>query len=448
MAFTILFQILKNWWWFFFPLILVLPFKFFYFWWITWEVWDKKRKYTFLELIPPEEVKKPFKAMEDVFNVLWTIFYNSPNWKERWCEGVPTKFVSWFSLEIVSIKGEIHFYMRIEKKFVDEVKATFYSHYPEMEIKEVEDYTKEVPRDIPNEKWDLYSEEFTLLKDEVYPIKTYSMFFERPEQEARIEQEKRVDPLTSLLEALSALKSGERYWMQICVTPITDKEVPIHSRGRAIADKIAKRPSSPPKRFFLHEIFSTLIDALIPGPPRRSSSKKETLLVGPEILLTPGEKEILKAIETKISKPCFNCFIRIVYLYKKDEPYSRINFRIARNYFQHFIHTTLNGIIFFGPTRTKIHYWLRERRLYLRKRKNLRNYIERIPPYSPWNSRGIPVHPIDFGFYPKTPGKWQKGTFVLSSEELTSIFHFPAKITVPTMPRVITKKVGPPPILP
>ncbi|MBC7074100.1 hypothetical protein H5T58_01800, partial [Candidatus Parcubacteria bacterium] len=128
---------------------------------------------------------------------------------------------------------------------------------------------------------------------------------------------------------------------------------------------------------------------------------------------------------------------------RKDQPYFGGNFAIGRTYFQHFFHQALNGIVFFGPTRTKIHYLMRQRRVFLRKRKIFKNYLLRMPSYFPWNLRGIPIHPFDFGFYPKGPGSWKKGTFLLSSEELATIFHIPTKITVPTVPRVITKKIGP-----
>jgi hypothetical protein len=51
---------------------------------------------------------------------------------------------------------------------------------------------------------------------------------------------------------------------------------------------------------------------------------------------------------------------------------------------------------------------------------------------------------IDFGFYPKGPGKWQKGTIVLCSEELTTIFHFPLVSDLPGLPKVVSKKSAPP----
>ena len=136
--------IFKNWWWFFLPIILVFPFKSLYLWWIRWDVWYKKHKWILLEIKPPKEILKPFRAMENVFSMIWGI-YDGANWRERWCEGEHIKGPFWLSFEIVSIGGKIHFFMRILKEWRDLAESTIYSQYPEAEISVVEDYTKYIP---------------------------------------------------------------------------------------------------------------------------------------------------------------------------------------------------------------------------------------------------------------------------------------------------------------
>jgi hypothetical protein len=109
----------------------------------------------------------------------------------------------------------------------------------------------------------------------------------------------------------------------------------------------------------------------------------------------------------------------------------------------------LNSFVFYGATRTRIHYWIKSRRLYLRKRQRLREAIERIPSFFPWNITGNPPPLVKFLIpfgYRILPGK--KSVGVLNVEELATIFHLPIHIYVPTVPRVETKKVGPPPGLP
>jgi hypothetical protein len=439
-----IFQILKNWWWFFFPLVFFPIFRFFYFWWIRWEIFYKKSfKWILLEIKPPKEVLKPFSAMETIYSLLFGL-YDSPNWRERWCKGAfPILTGGWFSFEICSFGGEIHFYLRVPAGFRSTAEAAIYSQYPETEIKEVEDYTQRIPKDIPNEKWDLYSEDYTFARPDHFPIKTYSMFFERPEEEKRVTEEKRLDPFNSLLESLSQFQSGEQIWIQIVGAPFSDDQFPWIEAGKKEINKIAKR-EAPAKKGLLRE----LIDTLLFGPPKKAEKPLEIL--APELRLTAGEKEIISAIENKISKTAFICWMRVVYICKKDEPHNFGNALTFRGYVTpQFSTGHLNRIVFFGATRTRIHYLLKDRRLYLRKRQRLREYIERLPSFFPWSMVGeyppLIKFLIPFG-YRIPPGK--RPILILNTEELATIFHFPVKIYIPTVPRVEAKRVGPPPTLP
>lgn len=416
---SLFWTIFKNWWWFFGPLILYYPLRSLYFWWLNWHVWYPKIKWILIEIKPPREILKSFKAMEDIFNQLWAIAYHRPNWKERWCEGelfTPTS--GWFSAEIVSIGGQIHFYFRIREGWRNMVESTIYAQYPDIEISLVDDYTKNVPSDIPNKDWDFYGEEYRLLADDPFPIKTYSSFFEKEGETVRTGEEK-IDPLNSFLEDLSRLKPGEQFWFQIIAESILPRDHSWQARGKEIINKLTKRPEKPKPKPILQEA----IEILISGPPK---PKEEKEVFPPEMKLTPGEREFLKSIENKIYKPSFKVSMRALYLAKRDVWFAG-NKYLARTYLSHFINDP-QGLAHWGETRAKVHYFLRSRRIYLRKRKLLRNYINR--------------------FHPKYPRGSSKGCFVLNIEELATIFHFPSKITVPTLPYVEAKKAGPPPNLP
>lgn len=449
------FQVLKNWWWLFLPIILWFPAKSMYLWWLRWEVWYKKKKWILLELIPPRENIKPFSSMENVFSMLWGI-YDAPNWRERWCGGtLPLGGGLWFSFEIVSFEGEIHFYIRIPEDFRNTAESALYSQYPDIEIRLAEDYTEKVPKDIPNEKWDLYSEDYSLLRPDHFPIKTYTMFFEREMEERRIIEEKRLDPLDTLLEGLSKLNPGEQLWFQIVCNPITDDIFPWLAKARAAANKIAKRPTPTPKKPLLIEALEMIVSSffegiqtLISGPStgKPKEEKKEGELVAPELRLTPGEKEVLAAIENKIKKNAFQCWIRQVFLYKLDMPCSPGNYKIIRTYLMgQFSSQNLNTFVYWGPTRTKIHYFFKKRRLYLRKRQRLKGYIERLPSLWPRTMTGEPF--CSFGHVQgRKPGI--RGTIILNIEELATIFHFPVKVITPGLKVIEAKKIGPPPGLP
>ena len=393
--------------------------------------------------------------MEAIYSLFFGL-YDSPNWRERWCKGTfPLAGGGWFSFEICSFGGEIHFFLRIPEGFRNAAESAIYSQYPETEITVVEDYTQKVPKDIPNEKWDLYSEDYTFLKPDHYPIKTYSMFLERPEEEKRVREEKRLDPLNSLLESLSLLQSGEQIWFQLVCAPFSDDQFPWQEKGKAEVKKIAKKEVSPPKKTLFGEIIDTIFSFLketmeIFFGVKPAQKEKPLEIVAPELRLTPLEREIVSAIEKKISKTAFLCWARVVYICKKDEPHNFGNAGILRGYLTpQFSAEHLNRIVFFGATRTRIHYWLRARRVYLRKRQRLREYIERVPSFFPWNIVGEPPPFIKFLTlfgYRIPPGK--RSTLILNSEELATIFHFPVKVYIPSVPRVEAKKIGPPPILP
>ncbi|MDI6883377.1 MAG: hypothetical protein QMC93_02860 [Patescibacteria group bacterium] len=408
-------SVIKIWWWLILPIFLYFPAKSLYLWWIRWEVWYKEQNWILLEIIPPAEILKPFRAMEDVFAGLWPI-YDSANWRERWCEGMLPKFPYWFSFEIVSLEGEIHFYLRTLRESQKLVESVIQAHYPEAEIFEVSDYTQNVPQDIPNDDFNFYGEDFVFVREDAYPIKTYK-FFEATTPEA-VEAEKKIDPSYSMLEALAHLKKGEQYWFQIIIAPILDKDIPWITDGKKLVGKLAGRPEAKKEKSIIGETFGTLFW----GAPKETKEARETIPL--EFRLTPGEREVLKAIEEKISKWGFKVSLRSIYIYKK-EAYFPPHAKIARSYFSHFATQNLNAIMYWLKTRTRIHYFFKKRRLFKRKRAIFRKYVNRFP-----------------ALYPKMAGP---GNLVLNCEELATIFHFPTKPTIlpPGVPRIIARK-GPP----
>jgi len=179
----------------------------------------KKIKPILLEIRIPKEIVKPIRAMETVLMSIWQVFYQPPDWWEKWIDG---QFQLSFALEIVSIDGDPHFYIRIPDRFRDPIETAIYAQYPEVEIVEAEDYAKKVPQDIPNKKWNMWGTDYKLIKEDAYPIKTYSEF----ETERETKEEKRIDPLAILLEAMAKIKKGEQLWVQIIAKPVTDAEKP------------------------------------------------------------------------------------------------------------------------------------------------------------------------------------------------------------------------------
>jgi len=412
--------IFKTWWWVSLPFLFWKPFRILYFYFIN-ERWDSTIEKIILEIRMPKEVLKPIRAMEEVFagfHAIHDVFV----WREKWLEG---QFQLSISCEIVSLGGEVHFYIRAPKIYRNIIESNIYSQYPEAEIFEVEDYTKAVPQDIPNKDWDCWGTSFINTKPDPYPIKTYLKF----ESEREIKEEKRVDPLAGFLEGMAALKSGEQLWLQIRAVPIRHGggEKPWVEEGLEIKDKLVRRPEKPKSKPLVQEAAEVLITGKAPGvaPP------EEKEIIPPEMKLTPGEREIVAAIEEKISKFGFDCHIRFIYLGKRDI-FFKPTARFAFGFFKEVSTENLGG---FKPDKrilTKVKsvpFWFLDgRRVYIRKRRLFRYYQKRWPPLFP------------------RPG-W---TYILTTAELATLYHFPSRIVAPApgVPRVEVKKGEAPPGLP
>jgi hypothetical protein len=425
-------QFVKNWWWFFLPFFLKDYFLKFWLWWRFEAFLAAKFNPILFEIKIPKYIKKPIRAMEDVMASLHAIVYHPPDWWEQWIEG---QFQTSLGFEIASIEGEIHFYIRVHEGYVDAVKAAIYSQYPEVELTETEDYTKNVPQDIPNKDWDLWASNYTFLRkeegSEALPILTYKSF----EKEIEADEEKIVDPVAALLEALSEIGPGEQLWIQIGATPLSEEKGTAKcdwiKKGLALRDKLAKREGLP--QIHRRPMVLDAADILVSGkPPEEPKIPEPVGVIPPELRLTPGERDIVAALEAKISKQGFNTNIRFIYLGKRNV-FKKAKLRLPFTFFGSFYTHNLNALIPHGPTLTKIHKeWflpinlLRPRRMYLRQRKIFRNYCSRLSPY-----------------FPRDP---KETKIVLNTEELASIFHFPSwrVAPVPGVSRIEARKKAPP----
>ncbi|MGI6341090.1 MAG: hypothetical protein ACOX0B_02700 [Minisyncoccales bacterium] len=370
-----------------------------------------------LEIKFPREILKPLRVMEDVFSVIWGAMYDPPNTKEKYFEG---KFLLGFSLEIVSLEGIPHFYIRIPKAVRRTMESAIYSQYPNVELREVTDYVNLVPRDLPNKEWDLWGCNFMPTRSDVYPIKTYKKFFEQ-NVDAPYE-EKRIDPITDLIEAMSRIGESEQIWFQILAYSADDEANDYVKRGKELVNELSKRPK--PKK--QKSLFQLLIDIFTGN---FNDEKKEENLLPPEMFLTSGERDVVNAIEEKISKLGFNCSIRSMYLAKKEKFFSP-NKALPLAYMNQFNSKNLNSLVPWKKNVTKIQApdFLQERRLFLRKRDMFLRYISRDTPFSPFSG----------------------GTCFLNVEELATLFHFPGLEVAPTpqLERLEIRKAPPPPTLP
>ena len=420
-------QFLRNWWWFILPFLLKDFFLDRWLWWRNERWLEEKWNPILLELKIPYDNVKPIRAMEIVMSNIWATLYHMPDTWEKWIHG---QLQTSMSLEMVSIEGRIHFYVRLNEGYRDAVEAAFYAQYPSIEIVEVEDYAKKIPLNIPNKDWDLWAADYKVFKPSAYPIKTYKEF----ETEREFTEEQKIDPVAVLLEAFSKIGPKEQLWIQIVIKPVgADTGSTWIDDALVIRDQLAKRPEEVVKGD--KPILWEAAEVLISGAPEKKEEKKDESFLPPEMKMTPGERDVVAAIEDKASKPGFESFTRFIFLGKKGF-FRKSNLRLPFIYYSSYITNNLNALYPLGKTLTKIHYsWflplnsIRDRRKYLRQRKLFRNYINRLPP-----------------LFPRLNSTFKDGVFILNTEEVASLFHFPSwgVAPVPGVARVKTKTKAPP----
>ena len=374
----------------------------------------------------PAEVDRPFKAMEQVYAGLWML-YDPADFYEKWIE---VKYDASMSIEIVSIEGSIHFYLRFPEKARNLIESSIYSQYPEVEIIEAEDYTQNVPKNIPNKKWDLWGTDYEFIKKDIYPIKTYPNFFE--ERAVQYETE-RIDPLAALLEGLNKTGPGEQIWVQFKIKPVTVAEDDYIKRADTEISKLVNRPGEKKNPFLIKQAADVVLLGQLPNGSQED--QKENYFLPPEMKLTPGERDIVSGIEHKISKIMFKGHLRFIILGERDK-WNKGNLRNILGYFANFNTQNLNAFKPWSKSLTKIHkneklflnMFFHKTLVFYKKRKLLKRYIQRLR-----------------FTYPKKDME-----FILNIEELASLFHFVGRSAVPapSITRVEAKKSEPPVNLP
>lgn len=395
----------------------------------SWEIWlnwrqnlyEAKRRWIFLAIdIPKAVIDEPAqspRAVENIFAHLDGAHGSDTLWEMYW-QG---KTQDWFSLEIVSIEGYIQFIIRTRDKFRDLVEAAIYAQYPDAEITEVVDYTKGTPKNFPDPEWELFGTEWIKVKKEdAYPLRTYHDFEDPATKEFK-------DPLAAMLETMSRMGKGEQIWFQILITPISQKEWV--KKGEALVKKLIGMKTEAKKTWMDNlidlpgQIAGTALSQVIGGEEEVVKKKEERKDASLMQHLSPGTKTLVENIEKKISKIGFQTKVRMIYLAKKEV------FKKARaahpmvGVIKQF--STMDGQSIkpeYKKVGTATHYILVKKRLAWKQIKIMRAYKGRS------QTRGI-----------------GKG-FVLNTEELATMWHFPATWIKAPPVKTVESKRGVPPI--
>lgn len=397
---------------------IVLPPLFYWLFKILWmdfvngNYWGKM-EWIMLEVIPPADIEATPQPMEMIYDSFLGIT-KGINAVETYINGETRMFMS---LELVSKEGEIHFYIRVAKSFRNLIESNIHAQYPAAEIKEVPDYVNEVPKVIPNKNWNLWGTDFKLTKPDPYPIKTYRWFEESITGKV-------LDPIANIVESLSKIGPKQYFWFQLVITPYGGEE---YDTGRGIVDKVAGRAKPPAKGIFeslINDIKDVIVGVFkgIAGGPVEFATPSEKAADAPlEFRLTPGEKDVLKAIEEGIGKSAFKTKMRMIYLGRR-EAFNKVVVGSFIGALNQFTDVNLNGFAPDNDSKTfALHLFVDERTRY-RQRKILRRYRKR-------NRDG-------------------KNIF-LNTAELATVYHFPnMSVISPSYNKIENKTAVPPANLP
>jgi hypothetical protein len=327
-----------------------------------------------LEIKLPREIDKSPYATE----VALAALLQSGGIGHKYAVHFEGKLPTYFSLEIASLEGVVHFYIRTQKKFRPLVESNFYAQYPGIEIVEADDYTKLIRYHHLSKDTSLWGMNYRLsktwnpvdlttgkpypdkkdpkkkysMKADFFPIKTYVDYgLDKDPKE-----EYKVDPLAQVIEMLGGMGKGQYMWYQILVQDesVYDKKFPKfyvnehtheHVNLSDMAEKYKKQLRT--AEYIKHgdpiydkagnvekkQVKTGKVDAdgkpiyeevdvtynLIKDPAKDKVGELEVKSVPKKQMdLTDEEKAELEAINNKFAKPLALVSMRLVFVTKKE----------------------------------------------------------------------------------------------------------------------------------
>lgn len=312
--------------------------------------------------LPREIMKSPLATEVALASLLQT--GGIGHWYAREFNGA---LPAYSSLEIASLEGIIHFYIRINKKFKALVESNFYAQYPGIEIVEADDYTKMIRYHHLTKDTSMFGSSYKLGKTWVpvnpestektkaykkvndkgvledykmpadfLPMKTYVDYGldKDPKEEFK------TDPITPLLEVMGSATKGEYFWYQVLVqdeSVYNNDKMPKfyvnqvtheHFSLKDLADKYKEKIRTAswnnkgdsyvdeygdPKEKKSGEKDADGKDIMIPAIHKETKATFKK-----EMDLTAQEKDEIDAIHKKLSKPLALVVIRLIYITKRE----------------------------------------------------------------------------------------------------------------------------------
>ncbi len=407
---------------------------------VAWKMWIHYIQQDFisgidfvlLEIIPPRDVLRSPKGMElFITNALY--HWSMKGGMEEYWQGAVW---FWFSLEIASIDGIVHFYIRTPTRIRSLIETQMYAQYPQAQVRAVEDYTLAVDEITPESAWNAWGCEFKLVRPEAYPIKTYVDFgLDKDPKE-----EYKVDPVSPIVELFGSISKGEQMWMQIVITP---SKVTYRTPGTVFR----KHDWIEEARLQMLKLLKPYTRTHLPTPASTSALE----IRAPQFL-----ENVTRSMNAKTGKLGFDTGVRVMYVAKKEiyPPGTRTNnSRDIRLLLRQYSRPDCNefyrinatqGDAYSGlfPASKKTVIKLANRMLEEYRERQFFHFSMRHHIFN----KSVWIWPLDSIFWPMY---FHSQTFVLNVEELATMWHFPGQIMrTPTLERIESKEASPPTNLP
>jgi hypothetical protein len=330
---------------------------------------------------------------------------------------------------MVSIDGKVHFYIRTPSRMRDLVETQIYAQYPQAKVVEAEDYALHVPQFRKNGDWYMWGCEYTKELHDSRPIKTYK---ELDDMETGIKEEFKIDPITPVIEFLGSLPKGQQVWIQIIVRQSIKT---YHGHGKK-------------KHLDFYEAAQAHMEEML----YLYTQVKPTSGIGGgearEIRAPAFFDPIIKTIVRNLEHVHFDCGVRVITLADKslvsEADFNNLR-RASRLIWRQYAQPSLNEMKRINSTQFDAP-WSDPTGLALTKiKKRMLNFYRMRTFFHPPIQYSINYKKFLSAFFPS--GKPQ--IFVMSTEELATIFHFPGMVSeTPSFKRIESKIAKPPSNLP
>lgn len=366
-------------------------------------------KYATLEIRLPKDTFKSPLAMETFLHAIHNTSDGSA-YNQYW----KGEYRPYYSLELISIEGQVKFVIWCEDRRKGGVMSALYSQFPGIEIFDREDYSRSVHFDPETMK--IWGTNFILTKEDAYPIKTYVDYgLDRDPKE-----ELKVDPLVPVLEFLGSVGPNQQIWIQWIIRA--------HKKEQRKPGHLWKKTD------LWKDGAQKIVNEILMRDPKTkvSGEVNEETGLAKKPTISKGEEEIVAAIERSLTKVAFDVGIRAAYIAKKEAFSTTFGVGGIIASFKQFSTESLNGfkpngdagLAKFGGTPWEDY-------------KNIRRNGASKFFLQAYKRRGF--------FFPP----YKSSPMVLNTEELATMYHFPGSVAAtPGLDRVTSKKVEAPVNLP